>query len=57
MSMIQVSSHMSYQLPNDLTRLRKLIHSVESLDPKLLATIFKVETDDNLKSDVVAMAA
>ena len=48
---------MSYQLPNDLARSRKLIRSIESSDPKLLATIAKVETDDNLKSDVVAMAA
>ena len=28
-SMVQCSSHISYQLPNDLTRVRKLMRSIE----------------------------
>ena len=55
--MVQCSIHASYQLPNDLARVRKLIRSIESSDPKLLAAISKVETEENLKSDFEAMAA
>ena len=41
----------SYKLPNHATRVRKLIRNVESTDPKSLAVIAKIETDDNLMSD------
>ena len=37
--------------------MRKLIHSIESLDPTLLAAITKVETDETLKSDFEGMTA
>ena len=37
--------------------MRKLIRSIESSDPKLLAAIVKAETDDNLKSYFEAMVA
>ena len=56
-SMVQCSSHISYQLPNNLIRVRKLIRSVESSDPKLLVTIAKVEKDESLKSDFEGMSA
>ena len=39
------------------TRVRKLIRSVESTDPKSLVAIAKIKTDDNLMSDFEAMAA
>ena len=55
--MVQCSSHVIYQLPNDLMRVTKLIRSIESSDPKLLAAIAKVETDKSLKSDFEGMAA
>ena len=48
---------MSFQLLNDLTRTRKLIRSIESLDPKILAAITKVETNNKLKSDFEEMAS
>ena len=54
---VQLSINLDYQLPNDLARVRKLIRSIESFDPKLLATIATVETDEVLKSDVEAMTA
>ena len=56
-SMVQHSNHVSYQLPNHTNRVRKLIRSVESTDPKLLAAIAKVEIDDDSMSDFEAIAA
>ena len=54
--MVQCLSHLDIQLTNDLTRVRKPIRSIGSSDPKLLAAIAKVETDEDLKSDFDAMA-
>ena len=56
-SIVQCSNHIIYQIPNYATRVRNLIRSIESTGPKLLATIVKVETDDNLMFDFEAMAA
>ena len=56
-SMVQCSNYISHQLPNHATRVRKLIRSVESADPKLLVAIAKVETDDNSMSDFKAIPA
>ena len=55
--MVQCSNHVSYQLPNHIARIRKLIRSIESTDPKSLAAIAKVEIDGNLMSDFEAIAA
>ena len=44
-------------MPNDLKRVSKLIRNIESLDPKLLGEIAKVENSEGLKSDFEAMAA
>ena len=55
--MAQCSSRLCYQLPNDLTIVGKLICSVESLEPKLLAEIAKIDTDEDLKLDFEAMEA
>ena len=55
--MVQLSSHVSFQLPNDLARGRKLIHSIESSDPKLLAEIAELETNNKLKSDFEEMTS
>ena len=55
--MVQYSNYISHQLPNHATRVRKLIRSIELTDPKLLAVIAKVETDDDLMSNFEAMVA
>ena len=55
--MAQCSSLISYQLPNDLTRVTKLTSSVESSNPKLLAAVAKVENDESLKSNFEGMTA
>ena len=54
---VRCSSHVEYQLPNDLTRVSKLIRINKSSDPKLLASVAKVETDEELKSDFESMSA
>ena len=55
--MVQCSIHASYQLPNDLARVRKLIRSIESSDPKLLAAISKLQIEDDLNLDFEVMSA
>ena len=55
--MVQYSIHLDYQLPNDLTRARKLILSIKSLDPNILAAIANVETNEDLKSYFEATVA
>ena len=55
--MVQCSNHVSYQLPNHIARIRKLIRSIESTDPKSLAAIAKFETGNDLMSDFEAMAS
>ena len=50
-------SRIECQIPNDLTRVRKLMSSSESSDTNLLASIAKVETDEELKSYFEAAAA
>ena len=39
---------MDYQLPNRLIHIRKLVHSIECSNPKLLATIAQVESDKSM---------
>ena len=57
MHIFKCSIYIECQLPNDLTRVRKRIRSIESLDPMLLPEIAKVESDEDLTSDFEAMAA
>ena len=57
MCVFQCSSHLDYQLPDDQTRLIKLMRRFKSSDLKLLAKISKVETNNELKSDFEAIRA
>ena len=56
-SLVACSDHIDYQLPNGLTRVRKLVRSIECSDPKLLATIAQAESDKTMKSDFEATAS
>ena len=56
-SMVQRSNHARYQLPNDLARVIKFFHSIESSCLNFLVAIAEVETGENVKSDFEAMAA
>ena len=57
LSMVQCTSHLDCQLPNYQARFGNLMRSIESSCSKSLATIDKVETDEELKSDFEAMSA
>ena len=48
---------MECQLPNELTRARKPLRSIECSDPKLLTVITQAESNKNLKSDFEAMVS
>ena len=56
-SLVQCSEHVEHQLPNELTRVRKFIRSIECSDPKLLAAIAQVETDKSMQSNFEDMAS
>ena len=55
--MVKWSSYLDHQLSNDQTRDMKLMRSIESSDPKILAAIAKVETVEELKTDFEAIEA
>ena len=57
MSVAQCPSYLDYQIINDLTRVRKLIRSIESSDPKLLAATDKADAGEYLKSYFEAILA
>lgn len=56
MSMIQCADHVSFQVPNERTRVKHMIDNIQCSDPELLSLLALVKNDDNLMSDFEAAA-
>ena len=55
-SMAQCADHVSFQVPNDRTRVKHMVDNIQCADPELLSLLALVKNDDTLMSDFEAAA-
>lgn len=55
-SMVQCADHVSFQVPNERTRVKHMIDNIQCADPELLSLLALVKNNDDLMSDFEAAA-
>lgn len=55
-NMLKASQNIPYQVPNEATRVRRFLHSLESSDQRIISAKTSILADANMKNDFEAMS-